>query len=189
MTWPQVVAVAVFVIVAVVLAAGLQRTGTVLAKTRRAEGFIGAVSDLGARISVSLGELGSVVDAVRRGAAEPDSIHANLAAGAEAVERYAEEARSLPAPTEATTERDLMVGEIERAGRAIELIDHGCRLATSGRRADRGPETEISIKRGYLNLIHAREAIEEHAAAAIASAEAASPVRRLFRRPPSDEGS
>lgn len=133
MAWPQVVAVAVFVAVAIVLAAGLQRTGRVLAKTRRAEGFIGAVSDLGARVSVSLEELGAVVDAVRRGSAEPDSIYDNLAAGAEAVERYAEEARSLPAPPEAILERDAMLGEIERAGRAIELIDHGCRLAMSGR--------------------------------------------------------
>lgn len=189
MAWPQVVAVAVFVIVAVILAAGLRRTGTVLARTRRAEGFIGAVSDLGARISVSLGELAGVVDTVRRGAAEPDTIYPNLAAAIEAVERYAEEAKALSTPVEATVERDAMVGEIERAGRAIELIDHGCRIAMTGRRSERGPETEISIKRGYLNLIHAREAIEEHAAAAVASAEAASPVRRLFRRPSSDDRS
>lgn len=184
MSEAQVVALVAFVLVAAILAVLLRRSGRFLATTRRVEGFIGDVGDLEARVATSLSELATLVDTVRRGDAEPESLLPSLAACAEATERYVDEARRLGAPPEAVAAREAMVAEIERAGRAIELIEHGCRLATAGRRLERGPETETSIKRGYLNLIHARESITELTADAIASAEAASPVRRLFRREP-----
>jgi hypothetical protein len=44
------------------------------------------------------------------------------------------------------------------------MVDHGCQLAAGvgGRRSEL--EAQTSIKRGYLNLLHAREALSEHAA-------------------------
>ena len=57
-----------------------------------------------------------------------------------------------------------LVAELERAGRALEMVEHGCvdpgvralgRPASSRRRP--------AIKRGYLNVLHAREAIARHA--------------------------
>ncbi len=49
--------------------------------------------------------------------------------------------------------------ELDRAGRAVETVRHGCVLlgVESGR--PRELEGETSIKRGYLNLLHAREAL------------------------------
>lgn len=180
----QVVALIGFVLLAAVVTLTVRRTGAVLHRTRVAEGFRGEVSDLARRIEQSLGDVSTLIDALRRRAAEPDSVRPSLDAARDAVERYAEEARSLGGPQSTAIHRQRMVDELERAGRALELVDHGCALANIGRRLEHGPEAETSIKRGYLNLIHARESIAEHAAAAMAEAEVASPVRHLGRRAP-----
>ena len=51
-----------------------------------------------------------------------------------------------------------IVGELERAVRALDLLDHGLRTALEGRR-DSGAEAQVSLKRGTLNLRHARDAV------------------------------
>ena len=180
----QVVALVGFVFLAAVVAIAARRTGSVLQRTRVAEGFRGDVAELARRAEQSLGDVSVLIDALRRHAAEPGAVRPSLEAARDAVERYAEEARNLGGPRATATHRQAMVGELERAGRALELVDHGCDLALAGRRLEAGPEAETSIKRGYLNLIHARESIAEHAAAAVVEAEGASPVRRLGRRTP-----
>ena len=178
----QVVALVAFAVVATAVAFGARRTGSVLQRTRVAEGFRGDVDDLARRIERSLGDVSLLIDAVRRREAEPETIRPNLSAAEDAVSRYLEEARALGGPKLAAAHRDRLVYELERAGRALELVGHGCDLYGSGRRHERGPEVDIAIKRGYLNLIHARESIADHAAAAVAVAEGASPIRRFGRR-------
>jgi hypothetical protein len=180
----QVVALVGFVMLAAVVSLAARRTGSVLQRTRVAEGFRGDVTDLAGRVERSLGDVSILIDALRRRDAEPDDVRPSLDAARDAVGRYATEARNLAGPRATAGHRQALVGELERAGRALELVDHGCQLAMVGRRHESGPEAETSIKRGYLNLIHARESIAEHAAAAILEAEGASPVRRLGRRSP-----
>ena len=51
-----------------------------------------------------------------------------------------------------------LVAEIDRTGRAIELIEHGAEMLAESA-IERHGEGETAIKRGYLNLLHAREAI------------------------------
>lgn len=178
----QVIAFAAFLLVAVGVALVAVRIGAVLSRTREAEGFRGDVGDLARRVETSLGDVSALIDRVRRRDAEPDSITASLAAARDAVDRYADEARALDAPTVAMVHRDALVHELERAGRALELVTHGCALYGAGRRIELGTEADTAVKRGYLNLIHARETIAEQAKAAIARAEDASPVRRFQRR-------
>ena len=180
----QVVALMGFVLLAALVALLARRTGGVLTRTRVAEGFRGDVTDLARRAEHSLADVSVLIDALRRRDAQPDDVRPSLEAARDAVDRYAEEARNLGGPRATGAHRQAIVGELERAGRALELVDHGCLLATSGRRHEGGPEAETSIKRGYLNLIHARESIAEHAAAAAIEAEGASPVRHLGRRTP-----
>ena len=55
-----------------------------------------------------------------------------------------------------------LAGEIQRAERAVELVEHGRALLSIGGRDDSG-EGETSIKRGYIGLLHARDAIRERA--------------------------
>lgn len=178
----QVVALIAFLVIAVGVTFGARRTGSILSRTREAEGFRGEVQDLARRAEVSLGEIAVLIDTVRRRAAEPESIADGLGAARDAADRYAQEARGLAAPAGAAASRDGLVHELERAGRALELVEHGCHLLGVGRRSERGPEADTAIKRGYLNLIHAREGIAERALEAIERAEDASPVRRIRRR-------
>jgi len=98
------------------------------------------------------------------------------------VERYTAETRNLTIPATAQATRTRMIEELERAGRALELVEHGCDLARDGNRLERGPEADTSIKRGYLNLVHARESFQELIDVAVMQAEEASPVRNMGRR-------
>ena len=178
----QVVALVAFLFVAIGVALGARRTGSILSRTREAEGFRGDIGDLARRVEASLSGVSVLIDGVRRRDTEPESISASLTAAREAVERYADEARALAAPAIAVPHRDAIVYELERAGRALELVAHGCILFGTGRRIEMGTEADTAVKRGYLNLIHARESIVEQAKLAIERAEDASPVRRIQRR-------
>jgi hypothetical protein len=46
------------------------------------------------------------------------------------------------------------------------MVEHGCSIQASARAGSRGLEAQTAIKRGYLNVLHAREAIIRHAAEA-----------------------
>ncbi len=154
-----------FVVLVALFATVLQRAGRVVAETREAEEFRRGVGDLAARIDVSLGGALERIDQVRRGKLEADSIAETVAAARDAVRRYAEEAQALRAPEIATAQHAGLTAELERAGRALEMVEHGCAILGSVRGGhQREVEAQTSIKRGYLNLLHAREAIVEHAA-------------------------
>lgn len=178
----QAIALLGFVLLAALVALVARRAGRSLYRTRIAENFRSATADLDVRVNQSLGEVASVIDVVRRREADGDTIRASLAAAQDAALRYAEEARALNGPASVKLDQARMVEELERAERALALVDHGCELASEGARMERGPEADTSIKRGYLNLLHARESFSEHARSAIDAAEAASPARRFGRR-------
>lgn len=178
----QLIALIAFLAVAAFVIVGVRRAGGVLARTREAETFRGDVADLARRVEVSLAAVSDRVDGVRRGAADAETIGPNLAAALDAVERYGAEARALNGPREAGAARSGLIDEIDRAGRALAMVEHGVVVRARGRRLEAGAEAETAIKRGYLNLLHAREAIARHAGDAIELAEQASPVRRFGRR-------
>ncbi|MCI0346404.1 MAG: hypothetical protein L0221_13325 [Chloroflexi bacterium] len=178
----QVIALLAFLILAAFVIVAARRTGWLLARTREAETFRVDIGDLARRIEVSLAAVSDRIDAVRRGAAPAETIGPNLAAALDAVERYTTEARTLHGPREASRARSEMIAEVERAGRALSMVEHGVVVRMRGRRGEAGPEAETAIKRGYLNLLHAREAIARHALDAIELAEEASPVRKFGRR-------
>jgi len=178
----QVLALLAFLIVGAIVLIGARRTGWVLARTREAETFRVDVGDLARRVEVSLGAVSDRIDAVRRGVAPPETIGPNLAAALDAVEKYTAEAKKLNAPREAGRSRSEIIAEIQRAGRALTLVEYGVAVRGRARRDEAGPEADTAIKRGYLNLLHAREAIARHAMDAIELAEEASPVRKFGRR-------
>ncbi len=178
----QILALIAFLATAGAVALVLFGTGRMLSRTRQAEAFRGDVDDLARRIETSLSDVALLIDDVRRRAAPADTVIENIDLALDAVARYETEARALGGPPEVAIHRDGMAWELRRAGRALEMVEHGCRMASSGRREERGPEADTAIKRGYLNLIHSRESIADHAKEAILVAEAASPVRRFQRR-------
>lgn len=177
----QLLALVAFIALLLALVVFLRRAGQLLAVTRRRETFRRAVTDLVGRIGTSLDGLASRVDGVRRHTLDAAAIQDNLVAAAAAVSRYAAEASALQ-PTGAHVEiRTAILADLERAERAIQMVEHGCTiLAGATRMGARELEAQTSIKRGYLNILHAREAIGRHGARALEVAP--DEVPRLFQR-------
>ena len=151
----------------IALAAGLlvvfRGTTRIAARTREIHQFRGGVKDLAAQIDAALESATARIDGVRHNLAGPEVISQTVVEFTEALERFGDEARALRGPRPAQTIRDDFVAEIERASRALEMVEHGANVLASSRRGSRDLEAQTSIKRGYLNLIHAREAIARHA--------------------------
>jgi hypothetical protein len=144
----------------------LRRAGRFIATTRDVERFRRQVGDLVGRAEISLAEICVRVDAVRRGSLGADEVADDLAASIDAVGRYEVEARGLHPPKDGVTIREAIVAELERAARALEMIEHGRGIQASARSGGREIEAQTAIKRGYLNVLHAREAIAHQAKAA-----------------------
>jgi hypothetical protein len=155
-----------FLILLVLFALVLRRAGRFVAATRDTERFRRQVDDLATRIETSLGQICERVDSVRRGQIDAGPLGDDIAASLDAVGKYADEARALRPPRDGRTIRDDIVGELERAGRALQMIEHGRAIQASVGSAGREIEAQTSIKRGYLNVLHAREAIAHHASLA-----------------------
>jgi hypothetical protein len=155
--------IAAFVALAAGLAVVLRGTGRIVARTREVEQFRGSVKDLAARVDASLGGAAGQIDAVRRRQVDPDLIAETLTAAIDAVRRYIDEARGLRGPRQAARIRSDLVAELERAERALEMVEHGTSIMLTVRRGPRELEAQTAIKRGYLNLIHAREAFARRA--------------------------
>ena len=138
--------------------------------------------DIVRRSDLSMGELSVAVDDLRRRKAEPEATDASIRACAEALRRYAQEAAIVDKYVTAGEGGGLRT-EIERAQRAVELIEHGRQLMLGGR-LEGIPEGETSVKRGYLNLLHARDAIRAkgEAIAAASDPAASEPGWRLRNR-------
>ncbi len=171
---------AAFLALVVLFVLLLRRAGRVVARSREIHGFRVAIRDLDNRIGQSLDGAAERIDAVRRQHLAAEGIGDTLAAATDAVDRYADEARALKGPPEALAIGQDIVHELARAARAIDMVDHGVQILSAVRRGGRELEAQTSIKRGYLNLIHAREAIGRHAARA-ADLEAEPGPRRTFR--------
>lgn len=144
----------------------LRRAGRLIANTREIQGFRSTVRDLNERIGLSLDGAAQRIDAVRRQQLPADGLGDTVGATRDAVTRYSDEARALKGPPEAAAIARDIVSDLDRAKRAIDMVEHGATILASVRRGGRELEAQTSIKRGYLNLIHAREAIARHAARA-----------------------
>ena len=155
-----------FLVLAVGFGVVLRRAGRIVARTREVENFRSSVRELAARIDQSLDGAVGRIDAVRRQQLAADTVAATIEAATDAIARYTDEARALHGPPLARAIRDDLVAELERADRALKMVDHGATILAQVTRRGREMEAQTSIKRGYLNLVHAREAIIRHAARA-----------------------
>ena len=163
----QLLAVASFTALALALAVFIRRAGRFIAETREVELFRRATADLAVRVETSLDGVAGRIDLVRRRTIDAREIVENVAAATDAIARYTDEARALRGPGTAAEEiRDAFIAELERAGRALEMVEHGCSILSSARVGGRELEAQTAIKRGYLNVLHAREAIRRYAARA-----------------------
>ena len=158
----QLLAIAVSVALVLALVIFVRRAAKLVADTRDAERFKRRVADLSKRADESLESIAGRIDAVRRHTTSAEDIGESIAEAREAVAQYEDEARALRGPAGAREIRDAIVGELGRAARALEMAEHGCEILGSARAGSRELEAQTSIKRGYLNVLHAREAIARH---------------------------
>ncbi len=159
MDWVALLPILAFVALAAGLAVVFRGTGRIVARTREVETFRTSVTDLCVRVDRSLSGASSRIDLVRHHELTPDALNETLSAASDAVERYLEEAQALHAPRSVVEIRDDLVAALERAGRALSTVEHGANIMASVRGSHRELEAQTSIKRGYLNLMHAREAV------------------------------
>lgn len=155
-----VASLVLFAALVVAFAAFLNRTARVVADTRVEDAFRRDAAALADRAIEHLGEAGARIDLVRRRLAAPNQLDEILPPLLEALEGQAAEAAALEPPPALDPLRERLAAEIDRAARAADTVRHGGLLmdATAGR--PRELEGETSIKRGYLNLLHAREALQ-----------------------------
>lgn len=153
-----------FAALAIAFFSVLARAGRVVADTRVEDAFRRDGAALSERAIDHLGEVAARIDRVRRRLDPPELLDEILPPALEALEGLAVEVGILIPPPELTPLRDRLADELGRASRAAETIRHGGVLlgVTAGR--PRELEGETAIKRGYLNLMHAREALQELAA-------------------------
>jgi hypothetical protein len=151
-----------FALLAVAFLLVLRRAARVVAATREMDDFRRSAGDLAARVAASLAGAGERIDAVRRGQVAPDTIDETLDVARDAMERYRAETEALVTPTGYDQLRVRLAEELGRAARAFDMVDHGCTTLSAARvgRA-RDAEGQTAIKRGYLNILHAREAVVE----------------------------
>ena len=121
------------------------------------------------------------VDAVRRHEADGSTILDDLSGIVAALDNGLTHAESLDAPAAYAASRAGIVAEIGHAQRALDMVRHGCELAAGPRARMRSTEAQIAVKRGYLNLLHAREALARHVADLAAARDPAQSAWRTFR--------
>jgi hypothetical protein len=177
-----VVPLLIFVVLAVVLLILLRRISLVLAESRESAAFRRSVEDLAARVDATLADIIGRVDALRRQQIEADEIAEPLDRALESLLAYSEEARGLGGPPAITSAKAAFAAEIDRADRALQMVEHGAAIMGSVSSSQRFGEAQTAIKRGALNALHAREAIARHATE-IATARSPDEVRWYSRRP------
>jgi hypothetical protein len=160
------------VALAVALAAAIfllaRRTREVVAVARDADHGRRTIADLAARADSALGRAIAPIDQVRRGLVEPQAVGEDLDGIDDEIRELAEEAQQATVPAALVASLAVIQEELARADRALAMAEHGRSILTSARVRGRELEAGTSVKRGYLNLLHAREAIADAAARAAA---------------------
>jgi len=166
------VALLLSVALGLALAAGawilLSRTGIVAAESRDASTGRASIASVATRAEASLADIAARIDQVRRGQVEASELADPLPVAQAEVAELVDDARSIRAPAGLDRIRNEIVAELERAGRALDMVEHGRTIMLAARLRGRELEAQTAVKRGYLNLLHAREAIVRHAARAAA---------------------
>ena len=153
------VSLLLFAVLAVMFVIVVRRASRLVAETRDLDRFKTTVAQLDRRVGAVVEPLLGRLDEVRFRRAGPEIIIDALPPATAELDSAAEEARALIAPPGLADVPVALAREIERAERAIELIDHGSAALRTIRATHRELEAQTSLKRGALNLRHAREAV------------------------------
>lgn len=154
---------ALFVALVVAFAYVLWRAAGVVAVAREDDVFRRDGAALAARAVDAITPGAEQIDRVRRRIDAPVTLGDMIPKLLDDLDALRVEADALAPPAALGPACVRIAEEIDRAGRAVETIRHGCDLLGVEAGRPRELEGETSIKRGYLNLLHAREALASHA--------------------------
>jgi hypothetical protein len=118
------------------------------------------VTQLDLEFAATTGPVVTALDEIRRHGGDPGALSDALPTTSDAIRRCMADTRGLRPPTILAEHAAALVRELERAVRAMELVEHGL----DSLRAGRGPrelEAQVSLKRGALYLRHARVAFAD----------------------------
>jgi hypothetical protein len=166
-----------------------RRMSALAARTRELERIQRSVESIDRRLAAVADPLVVRLDGIRRHAGDAEGLAHDLVPARATLEDLAAEARTLQLPVGFAAQASVMVHETERAVRAVDMVAHGLDTMLVARRSFE-VESQTSLKRGALNLRHAREAFGRAAAviAALQPADLAPGALAGAERPSSQGG-
>jgi hypothetical protein len=153
--------IAIFAVMGVVVVWTLRRMVVAGGDFRQRSQAVTAARTAAARADAAISAVSAVVDDLRHRRLTPEEAEGALSTAAAELEGTAEAARSAPG-IDRTPAFSRVAADVDRARRALELVEHGRQLMIL-QPGDRMLEGESNVKRGYLNLVHAQEAIRARA--------------------------
>lgn len=154
----------------------MRRMSVLAARTRTLERFQNGVMSIDVRLATTADPFVGQLDEIRRRSGDAQALAAALPAAQDTLRALVVEARALKPPTALTSQAVALVVELERAIRSADMVEHGLD-AMLAHRGGRDLEAQTSLKRGALNMRHAREAASR-IAREVASVRAADLVAR-----------
>ena len=135
----------------------LRRLSVLIARTRDLERVQRSVDSIDLRFAAAIEPLVGRLDEIRRRSGDPLVLSRELEPARGMLQDLAAETRKLRVPGLLAGQAAILVQELDRAVRATELVGHGMDALLAGR-GNRELEAQTSLKRGALNLRHARDA-------------------------------
>src|SRR5262245_40522401 len=122
---------AIFLALLATFAVVLRRVGLVIGESREHAAFRESVQDLAGRVDATLEDIIGKIDALRRQQIEPAEIAEPLDGALEALLGFSEEARAMEGPTVVAGSKASFAAEIDRADRALQMVEHGASIMAS----------------------------------------------------------
>jgi hypothetical protein len=135
----------------------VRRLSVLMGRTRDLERYQKLAKQLDRRLGEVADPFVTQLDEIRRRSGDPRTLGASLPSVQDALRAIAAEGRAAKVPGGLSREASAFTVELERAVRAGETVGHGLDALLADR-AGRDLEAHTSLKRGALNLRHAREA-------------------------------
>jgi hypothetical protein len=135
----------------------VRRLSVLMGRTRDLERYQRLVRQLDRRLGETADPFLAQLDEIRRRSGDPRTLGASLPAVQDALTAVAAEARAAKVPRGLSREAVAFTVELDRAVRAGELVGHGLDALLADR-GGRDLEAQTSLKRGALNMRHARDA-------------------------------
>lgn len=134
-----------------------RRMSKLAARTRNLERIQAASDSINRRFAGVVDPLVRQLEACRRSGGDPEHCREDVTGAQAILAELLGEIGTLAVPAALTQTTVAMTSELRRAARAADLVDHGLTISANTSRG-RELEAQTSLKRGVLNLRHAREA-------------------------------